>query len=323
MARVLVTGAAGVLGSRLVARLLERGHSVRGVVLPGDPLVERLKDTGCEIWPADIRNPESLRGACAGIDCVYHLAAIIISHDPQLFTQINLQGTQAVLQEADAASVKHFIYISSASVTYPKLTAYAQSKLDAERAVAARSGGGFSIIRPTLVYDEHGGQEVLMFLDYLRRFPVVPFIGAGDALKRPVWSEDIVDGLLRLADATGPYGKTYNFSGGEAISMRDFAKLLLQHHRAQRPFVHLPVWLCRGIAKVLARVMDKPPLTSSAIAGVVNDANLDPSEAMRDLGYHPIGVREGFAHLFAQPVIVTQAARPADASSQQLGPQNL
>lgn len=318
MARVLVTGAAGVLGSRLVARLRERGHSVRALVLPADPLAERLAATGCEIWPADIRNPVSLRGVCAGIDCVYHLAAIIISHDPQLFTQINLEGTRAVLTEADAAGVGHFIYVSSASVTYPKLTAYAQSKLDAEAAVAARaqSSGGFTIVRPTLVYDEHGGQEVRMFLDYLRRFPIVPFIGAGDALKRPVWSEDIVDGLLRLADAPKPYGKTYNFSGGEAISMRDFAKLLLAHQRAQRPFVHLPVWLCRGIAHVLARVMDKPPLTASAIAGVVNDANLDPSEAMRDLGYRPVGVREGIARCFAQPGSSQASHTPAGPAAQ-------
>jgi NADH dehydrogenase len=296
MARVLVTGAAGVLGSRLVARLLGRGHSVRGLVLPGDPQAERLAALGCEVWPGDIRDARSLRGACAEMDCVFHLAAIIISHDLQVFTQVNLEGTRNVVAEADAAGVAHLIYVSSASVTYPKLTAYAQSKLEAERIVAARSGG-FSIVRPTLVYDEHGGQEVRMFLDYLRRFPVVPFIGAGAALKRPVWSEDIVDGLMRLADKPAPFGKTYNFSGGEAISMHDFARLLLEHHRAERPFVHLPVWLCRGIARVLARVMAEPPLTSSAIAGVVNDANLDPSEAMRELGYRPIGVRAGFARL--------------------------
>ena len=302
MARVLVTGAAGVLGSRLVARLIERGHSVRGLVLPADPQAQRLAALGCEVWQGDIRDARSLRGACAEIDCVFHLAAIIISHDPEVFTRVNLEGTRNVVAEADAAGVPHLIYVSSASVTYPKLTAYAQSKLDAERIVAARRGQarGFSIVRPTLVYDEHGGQEVRMFLDYLRRFPVVPFIGRGTALKRPVWSEDIVDGLMRLADKPPPFGKTYNFSGGEAISMHDFARLLLLHHRAERPFVHLPVWLCRGIAQLLARVMAEPPLTSSAIAGVVNDANLDPSEAMRDLGYQPIGVRAGFARL-SQP----------------------
>jgi nucleoside-diphosphate-sugar epimerase len=296
MASVLVTGAAGVLGARLVAGLLERGHRVRGLVLPHDPQASKLQSLGCELVRGDIRDPASLRGACQDIDSVFHLAAVIISHDPRVFTEVNLEGTRNLVNEADAARVGHVIYVSSASVTYPQLTAYAQSKLDAERIVAARSGG-YSIVRPTLVYDEHGGQELRMFLDYLRRFPLVPFIGAGAALKRPVWSEDIVDGLLRLAQAA-PSGKTYNFSGAEAISMRDFAKLLLLHHGAERPFMHLPVPVCRGIARVLARVMDQPPLTLSAIAGVVNDADLDPGEAMRDLGYRPSGVRAGFARCF-------------------------
>jgi len=294
---ILVTGAAGVMGLRLVARLRARGFRVRSLILAGDPQRARLEQLGSEIRQGDVRDPASLQGLCAGVDTLYHLAAIIISHDPSAFVRINREGTANVIAQADAAGVRHVVYVSSASVTYPKRTPYAESKLAAERLVAARSGA-YTIVRPTLVYDEAGGLELRMFLEYLRRFPVVPFIGAGAALKRPVWSEDIVDGLTRLADNPIAYGKTYNFSGAEAISMRDFARLLLTHNGAERPFVHLPVPLCRGLAHVLARVMPRPPLTLSAIAGVVNHADLDPSAAMRDLGYQPIGVREGFARCF-------------------------
>jgi nucleoside-diphosphate-sugar epimerase len=292
--RVLVTGAAGVLGSRLVTRLIDAGFKVRGLVMPGDPLRARIEQLGCEIREGDIRDASSLRGLCDDVDTVYHLAAIIISHDVSAFGRINLDGSAHLLAVADAARVRHFVYVSSASVTYPRLTPYAQSKLAAERLVAARSGE-YTIVRPTLVYDERGGLELRMFLDYLRRFPIVPFIGACGALKRPVWSEDIVDGLLRLVDNPIAFGKTYNFSGGEAISMRDFAHLLLQQHATDRPLLHLPVALCSAAAHVLRRTLAEPPLTLNAIAGVINDANLDPSEATRDLGYQPIGVRAGFA----------------------------
>lgn len=294
---ILVTGAAGVMGRRLVARLLSNGFRVRSLILPGDPEGERLAALGSEIRQGDIREPETLRGVCQDIDTVYHLAAIIISHDPSSFNRINLEGTRNVLAEADVAGVRHVVYVSSASVTYPKRTRYAQSKLAAEVLVAARRGA-YTIVRPTLVYDEHGGQELRMFLDYLRRFPIVPFIGAGDAYKRPVWSEDIVDGLVRLAGNPVALGKLYNFSGAESIRIRDFAHLLLSHHAADRPFLHLPVALCKALAHVLARTLAEPPLTLSAIAGIVHDADLDPSEAMRDLGYRPIGVREGFARCF-------------------------
>jgi len=121
------------------------------------------------------------------------------------------------------------------------------------------------------------------------------------ARKRPVWSEDVIDGLLRLGGNPVSHAKRYNLSGGESISMLEFARLLLRHHAAERPFVHLPVPAVRALAYALGRVMPSPPLTHNAIAGVINDADLDPGEAMTDLGYHPIGVREGFRRCFPIP----------------------
>ena len=298
MARMLVTGGAGVMGARLVRRLLSAGHQVRALVLPGDPLRARVEALGAEIHEGNVAQEATLRGCCEGIDTVYHLAAVIISHDASVFARVNRDGTAHVVREATQSGVRHFIYVSSASVTYPRRTPYAESKLQAEHIVAAASGMAHTIVRPTLVYEQGGGQELMMFLDYLRRFPVVPFIGKGTAIKRPVWSEDVVDGLLRMAGARVAWGKTYNLSGGEPISMLELANLLLEHLDRPRRIAHLPVPLCRAMARVLAVTRSRPVLTESAIAGVVNDADLDPAEAMRDLGYRPRGVREGFRQCF-------------------------
>lgn len=297
MATALVTGAAGVMGARMCARLRRAGFEVRALVLPGDPLLSRLDGLGCEVREGNVADAASLGGVCDGVDLVYHLAAVIVSHDASVFESVNLEGTRNVATEAKRSGVRHFVYVSSASVTYPKLTRYADSKLAAEAVVRA-SGVPFTIVRPTLVYERGGGQEIMMFLDYLRRFPVVPFVGTGRALKRPVWSEDVADGLMRLAGADVALGKTYNFSGGEPISMRELAELLLCHHDHPRPFVSIPVWTCRALAALLGLCMKRPPLTSSAIAGIVNDANLDPTEAMKELGYAPVGVRAGFQMCF-------------------------
>jgi NADH dehydrogenase len=311
MPTALVTGAAGVMGARLTARLRKAGWQVRALVLPGDPLRGRVDALGCDVREGDVSDAASLAGVCEGVDLVYHLAAVIISHDPTLFERVNRDGTAHLLAEARRSSVPHFVYVSSASVVYPRRTRYAESKLEAERLVQS-SGLAYTIVRPTLVYEQGGGQELLMFLAYLQRFPIVPFIGAGRALKRPVWSEDIVDGLMRLADAPVAHGKTYNFSGAEAISMRELAQLLLHHHDGSRPFLHLPVWACRALAALLALFMKRPPLTPSAIAGIVNDADLDPSEAMSDLGYAPLGVRAGFGRCF--PTAAQAAALSLRAS---------
>ena len=301
MRTAVVTGAAGVMGTRLVVRLLKAGWRVRALVLPNDPLRSRIESLGCEIREGNVSDAGSLVGLCTDADTVYHLAAVIIAHDPSVFTRVNRDGTANMAREAARAGVQHFIYVSSASVTYPVRTAYAESKLEAERIVASNPGFAYTIVRPTLVYEAGGAQELMMFLDYLRRLPIVPFIGSGGALKRPVWSEDVVDGLSRLAGNPRTHGKTYNFSGGEPISMIDLARLVLVHHGAARPIVPLPVPLFSAAAWLLKRVMKRPPLTSSAIAGVINDANLDPAEATRDLGYQPLGVIEGFRRCFPIP----------------------
>jgi nucleoside-diphosphate-sugar epimerase len=194
--------------------------------------------------------------------------------------------------------VRHFIYVSSASVTYPKLTRYAESKLIGEALVKSEHAFQYTIARPTLVYDEGGGQEFMLFLRYLQRSPAVPFIGPGAAWKRPVWAGDVIAGLAAMAGNPRCHGKTYNLSGGARIRMLDLARLMLAHHGQRRVFVHLPVTFARGVARCLQLLMRDPPLTLQAIAGIVNDADLPPGEAERDLGYHPLDVHAGFARCF-------------------------
>jgi nucleoside-diphosphate-sugar epimerase len=300
--KALVTGAAGVMGSRLVRALERRGFLVRGLVMPGDPLRRRLDGTACEVVEGDLADRGSLDRACAGVELCYHLAAIILSPDVTVFERVNRDGTANVVAAAAAAGVRHFVYVSSASVVYPRRTPYAESKLAAEEIVKAERSFVYTIVRPTLVYDEEGGQEFRRFLDYLRRFPVVPFVGPGTALKRPVFSEDVVDGLARIAGNERAHGRTYNFSGGEAISIEGLARLMLKHHGQHKRFVHLPVPLCRAVAAVLKPISSDPPLNQYTIAGMINDADLDPAEAMRDLGYRPLGVRDGFARCFPAAV---------------------
>ena len=124
-----------------------------------------------------------------------------------------------------------------------------------------------------------------MFRSYLERFPIVPFIGAGNAVKRPVWAGDIVDGLLRVAGNPKTYGKLYNFSGAEPITMLELSRLILEHRGKRRPFVRLPVPLCSALARVAPLFTARPPLTPSAIAGIAFATIAHRLECQ-----HPLGI---------------------------------
>jgi nucleoside-diphosphate-sugar epimerase len=295
---ILITGAGGAMGSVFIRKLREKGARVRACVLPSDPGLERMKTICDDVWPADICNRQALEGMCRGITTVYHLAAIIISKDEGIFQRVNVDGTQNIIDEAKRSGVRHVVYISSASVLYPASTPYSLSKKKAEAIVSA-SGIPFTIIRPTLVYGKTGGQEFDMYLAYLKKFPVVPFIGSGESLKRPVWVDDIIDGLVAVEGREKCFGKIYNFSGGEAISMLDFSALCLKLLGiARKPIIKLPVPLCLALACVFRYVMKDPPLKWQVIAGLTQDANLDPTEAARDLGYNPAAVTRKLPECF-------------------------
>lgn len=283
------------MGSRLVRALAANGHRVAALVQPGDPLQRRLHDVPCDRREGDLQDRASLNAACQGVRTVFHLAAVILSPDVSIFDRVNRIGTANLIDAATAHGVRHFVYVSSASVVYPRLTPYGASKLAAEGLVRAEPRFAHTIVRPTLVYDQEGGQEFQIFSDFVNRFPVVPFIGPGTAIKRPVFAGDVVDGLLRLVDNTRAYGRTYNFSGADAVSLCELARLILAQRGQTKRFVHLPLGLCRTAARVMELTMKNPPLTSYIIAGMLNDADLDPADAVRDLGYRPVGVRQGLA----------------------------
>jgi len=294
---ILVTGGAGVMGRRLVQGLLDRGERVRVLDRPG----ARMDDPRVDLRQGDVTDPATLRGVFDGVDTVFHLAAVLIAYDPVVFERVNVGGTRNVVEGALAAGARQFIFVSSASVLYPKTTAYSRSKRECERIVREQTGMHWTIVRPTLAYNERGGEEFRMFLDYLRQYPVVPFIGTGRALKNPVHVDDLMRGFLAVVGNPVAYGKTYNFSGGEEITIWDLAHLMLKHQGLAKPFVALPVALCTVLARGLDKMMARPPLTWNVIAGIIQDANLDNSEARRDLGYAPLGVREGLQKCFPLP----------------------
>lgn len=280
------------MGVRLVKDLVAAGHRVRALTLPGDPNAARLDGVNAELVFGDIARPETLEGLLDGVTTVYHLAGVILANDPSVFRRVNTEGTRNVVEAAVRARAKHFVFISSTSAIDP-ISEYARSKAAAEEIVRSAPGMAWTIVRPTLAYERGGGLEFMGFLESLLKYPVVPFVGRGLAKKNPVFVEDIGRGLLAIAENLKSHGKTYDFCGGEEISIRDLAKLMLRHQGVSKPFVHIPLPICRAAAFVLEKTMKNPPLTRYAISRIEQDAAPDNSEARRDLGYDPIGVTEG------------------------------
>lgn len=299
---MLITGGAGSMGRRLALALAEQGHRVRALCLPGDPGAARLAGFPVEVVSGDITRGETLAPALKGIRIVFHLAAVLIAPGgAELLDQVNSQGTRNLVDAAEAEGVEHFIYVSSISVAYSASNAYSRSKLRGEEWVR-RSAIPFTIIRPSLAYQDGGALEFMRFVDHLkRRGPVVWLPQGGRSLKSPVHIDDLVSGFLTLPGNPIALGKTYVFSGGAEIPLKEMARLLLIHMGRPKPVWAVPGWLCLSAVAVLwtwCKTTGRPnPFTWQTYTGLVQDAVPSHQAAREDLGYHPRPFHQGLATL--------------------------
>jgi len=148
MATVFLTGASGFMGSRLAAELLRRGHTVRGLVRPGS---ERKLPARCEPVTGDALDPSTWGNAVAGCDTFVHLVGVAHPSPAKAaqFRSIDLAGARVAMSAAQAAHVKHFVYVSVAHPA-PMMHAYIAARTEAEEAIRA-SGLNATILRPWYV----------------------------------------------------------------------------------------------------------------------------------------------------------------------------
>lgn len=282
MQRILVTGGLGQLGRPLLMALLNQGYTVRALRLPYEAIRPGL-DTRIETVVGDVTDRDSLSGVCDGVDGVLHAAGILMSTDPSAFKRVNLGGTLNMLAESERAGIKHFMFVSSISVTYASLSPYARSKAQAEHALRASTIPEKTVVRPTLIYDDAGGAaEFARFTRYVARYPWVPLPAGGAALKRPVHAEDAANLLARLMLAPKAFGKTYALAGGEILSLHAMAMRIIAALGLKRRIVAVPGDWALRVAAVLptARVYQ-------GVLGLLQQAAPDIGDLQRDFEYAP------------------------------------
>jgi nucleoside-diphosphate-sugar epimerase len=229
---ILVTGATGRVGSRLVPRLLQRGDSVRVLVRDLDR-AKTLKEHGAEIIKGDLLNPESLTQGVANMDVVIHLAAFFRGATPEESQSVNLEGTLALARASLVAGVPRFIFTSTNLVYgpgYGKLfkeddplqptTPYPMTKAAAEQSLMElhrAQGLGLRIVRLAFVYGE-GDPHLQEGLQWFRNWNPMQRI-------HMVHHADVAQAITLAADKRGIDGQIYNVADDEPVTAAEIMRL--------------------------------------------------------------------------------------------------
>ena len=311
---VLVTGASGFIGSAVVRALLERGRSVRALVEPGRD-ASNLDGLDVERIVADIREPEAVDAAVAGVDTVFHLAAVyrFWAKDPELFYDVNIGGTLNVLRAVGRANCARLVYTSTVGtigvahdgelasettlVRFDHLFGhYKRSKYLAEHEVLRAGAAGLPVVlvHPTFPVGEGDaaptptGRTIVEFLN--GRIPAYV-----DTALNVVHVDDVARGQL-LAAEKGEVGRSYVL-GGENMSLQQMLATLADlcgmraprvrlSSRAVFPIVRSAEWVQ---ASLLRR---EPTLPTEPVRMATTRMEYDDSRARNELGYTSIPARE-------------------------------
>lgn len=258
--KILVTGAAGFIGSHLAERLAERGDAVVGLDNFNDyydPARKRANAARLAAFPnfrmveADIRDREGMMAlfAAEGFERVAHLAAMAGVRNaiqyPDLYINVNLNGTQNLLDAARAAgSVSNFVFASTSSVygntkhipfietdTCDRpLQPYAAAKRAAE--ILAHSyyhlfGQSFTALRFFTVYGPKGRPDMMAYLlaDSIYKGKQIPLYDGGQMYRDWTFVDDVVSGVVAAIDRPLGY-EIINLGRGEPVLLKDFVELM-------------------------------------------------------------------------------------------------
>lgn len=314
--KALVTGANGFTGSHLVQALERRGAQVVGLVRKSSNL-SRLANSQLQLVYGDITDRDALQTAMQGVDTVFHTAAYVELGlvDADKMQRVNVEGTRAVMEVAQASGVLKIIYCSTIGIfgdtkgevvdeTFQRRqtdfsSAYDRTKYQAQQIVDEFASQGLPVVSvlPSGIFgadDPHFGPVLQQFLKGRLKL-----WAGGDRITGIVHVDDLVDAMLLAAEKSPP-GEHYIISAGE-LSTREMFELL-----SQQTGIPIPAEAPKSVVKLAGNLLDpigrllqwQPPLSRERVHYIYDRCvRVDATKARQKLGWKPRSVESTLSEI--------------------------
>jgi len=321
--KILVTGATGFLGKRLVELLSQKGHPVRALARKLSN-IEKLKELNVEVFFGDVADMESLKSVFNGIDFVIHAAADTAGReeDGKLST---IQGTKNVISLCEEFKVKKLVYISSCNVygvadyrdrqivteesslerSPQKRGPYSNSKLEAEGIVRQAMKRGIVPIvclRPGTIYGP-GGEIFTPMMGFAFGQKLFAIIGAGKFVLPLVYIDNLVEAILAAINNEAGAGEIYNVVDTDKLTKKDYVELLLKRLYPNAYYIYIPYGVLYSIVfiqEIMFKILKRNPfLTRYRLKSSQKNIIYDASRVKNELHWNPLILgKEGLSRVF-------------------------
>ena len=303
--KVVITGAAGLVGQNLIPRLFSSGftnivaidkHPTNTAILESNyPSVRLLRNdlaangTSSSQWEPEL----------AGCDALVIGHAQIGGSQPEEFVRNNVRATERLLEAALRHKVPYVVSISSSVVNSMAVDDYTETK-KAQEALVAASGIKQIVLRPTLMFGWFDRKHVGWLARFMQKVPVFPIPGSGKFLRQPLFAGDFCGVIAAAIDKemTG----AYNITGQERIDYIDLIRAVKKATGAKAHIQTIPYGLFWSLLKVNAIFDRNPAFTIGQLKALVTPDVFEVIDWPAIFGIRATPLQEALDKTFRDPV---------------------
>jgi uncharacterized protein YbjT (DUF2867 family) len=272
---VLVTGATGFVGRRLVPRLVGEGFSVRAMTRNPDRYVSGAES----VVRGDVSEPSSLADALAGVDVAIYL---VHSLDQADFERRDAEGARAFGAAAAAAGVRQIIYLGGLGADGQELSPHLRSRREVEEILGA-SGVPVTVLRAAIVVG-HGGISWELTRQLVKNLPAMVVPKWVSTRTQPIALDDVVRYLAGVIDRPDAIGRVFEIGGVEQLTYLEMLQVAAEVSKGSRvPIVRVPVLTPRLSSYWLALVTDVDVTTGRNLIDSMSTEVVVTDWAIRDV----------------------------------------
>lgn len=280
--KLLITGGTGFIGTRLAIKSVERGHEVVVLGQINTPAEEAnkalLESTGIKVILGAITEAEKLKESLAGCNLVFHLAAA--QHEAnvpdQHFYDVNVEGTQKIIEASIAAGVSRFVHGSTIGVYGSAMDGeideevppnpvniYGVTKLKGEQlALSYTDKIPLSVVRISETYGP-GDRRLLKLFKAIDK-QVFFMIGNGENKHQLIYVDDLIDGMYLAAEKDEALGQVFVLAGREVLTTNDMVAAVSKALSTPLRSFRSPLWPFLLLAVIMEKTLSplgiQPPL---------------------------------------------------------------
>jgi nucleoside-diphosphate-sugar epimerase len=264
-AKLVVTGAAGLVGQNLVVELLARGYANLTAIDKHEYNLGVLGRLHPEVLTvlADLAEKGDWTDELADAACVIQLHAQITGKHAEPFVRNNIDATRHVLDAMLAHNVPYLVHVSSSVVVSVADDDYTRTKKEQEKLVV-ESGIRHCVLRPTLMFGWFDPKHLGWLSRFMEKMPVFPIPGDGKYMRQPLYERDFCRCIVACLERE-PDDAVFDIVGDTRIDYVDIIRTIKRVKGLHTWIVHIPYGLFRFLLRLYALFSRKPPFTADQL----------------------------------------------------------